>query len=224
MTTTDITSDVAYKFTRNTGGVLIIACGALAGEIVAVIEHNQLRHIDLQCLPARYHHRPALIPPALDGILATKQHDYEKIYVAYGDCGTAGGIDRVLEKYQAERIHGPHCFAFFEGAERFAQNEDDITSFFLTDFFCQHFERFMWQELGLDRDDSMVEFVFGNYRKLVYIAQTRQPELKQKAVAIAQRLQLEFEYRYRGYSDLGQFVQSIRPGAKPIQPFFSVTG
>ena len=83
------------------------------------------------------------------------------------------GIDKIVEKYGLERIEGPHCFSFFEGNTRFAEAEDDITSFFLTDFFCKHFDKFLWHELGLDRHESMVEFVFGNYKKLVYIAANR---------------------------------------------------
>ena len=198
-----------FKFSRNTGGKLLIACGALAKEIIQIVEHNQLANIDVQCLPAKLHHRPALIPAALENMVQKQQSKYEDIYLIYGDCGTAGGIDKVVEKYGLERIEGPHCFSFFEGNTRFAKAEDDITSFFLTDFFCKHFDKFMWQELGLDRHESMVEFVFGNYKKLVYIAQTEDEDLKQQAMNIADRLGLSFEYRYRGYSDLGVYIKSI---------------
>ncbi len=198
-----------YKFSRKPRGKLLIACGALAKEIIQIIEHNQLRDIDVQCLPARLHHRPSLIPKALDDMVLKKRSKYQNIYVIYGDCGTAVGIDKVVEEYQLERINGPHCFSFFEGNTRFAETEDDITSFFLTDFFCKHFDKFMWQELGLDRHESMVDFVFGNYKKLVYIAQTEDDDLKQQAKAIADRLSLSFEYRYRGYSDLGIYIENI---------------
>ena len=199
-----------FKFKRVSGGTLLIACGALAKEVVAIIEINKLAHFDVQCLPAKLHHRPNLIPAALDEILEKNRDHYKNMYVIYGDCGTAGGIDRVLEKHQVERIGGPHCFSFFEGNDSFAENEDDITSFFLTDFFCKAFDKFIWQEFGLDKEASMVEFMFGNYKKVVYVAQTQDLALQAKAREISQRLGLEYEFRYRGYGDLGVFVDNIK--------------
>jgi hypothetical protein len=199
-----------FKFKRVSGGTLLIACGALAREVVQIIEINQLKNFDVQCLPARLHHRPNLIPATLDAMLEKHHQHYKNIYVVYGDCGTAGGIDKVLQKYQVERISGPHCFSFFEGNDNFADNEDDITSFFLTDFLCKHFDKFIWQEFGLDREESMVELLFGNYQKVVYVAQTENAELKTKALEISKRLGLEFEYRYRGYGDLGVFIENIQ--------------
>ena len=204
-----------FKFKRPPGNTmserpsLLLACGALAKEVVAIIEHNGLKQFDVQCLPARLHHRPALIPPALEKIFRTQGNQYKKIYVLYGDCGTAGKIDELLIRYDAERIAGPHCFSFFEGNEQFASNEDDITSFFLTDFFCRNFDKFIWQEYGLHKDPGMLELVFGNYRKLVYTAQTKNPDLEQKAREIATRLGLQYEYRFRSYGDLGNYIQTI---------------
>lgn len=203
-------STEAYKFKHVSGGTLLIACGALAKEIVQIIEINHLESFDVQCLPAKLHHRPSLIPAAIEDLLEKHHENYKNIYVVYGDCGTAGGIDRVLKKYQVERISGPHCFSFFDGNDHFAGNEDDITSFFLTDFFCRHFDKFIWQEFGMDREPSMVALLFGNYRRVVYLAQTKDTELKAKALEISRRLGLEFEYRFRGYSDLGVFIENIQ--------------
>jgi hypothetical protein len=198
-----------FNFKHVSGGTLLIACGALAKEVVQIIEINQLQNFDVQCLPAKLHHRPGLIPAALETMLEKHHQNYKNIYVVYGDCGTAGGIDRVLEKYQVKRIGGPHCFSFFEGNDSFADNEDDITSFFLTDFLCKHFDKFIWQAFGMDREQSMVELLFGNYKKVVYVAQTENDGLKSRALEISKRLGLEFEYRYRGYSDLGVFIKDI---------------
>ena len=189
--------------------ILLLACGALAKEVVTLISHNHLQHIDVQCLPAHLHHRPVLIPEAIRKAIEKYRHRYSKIFVIYGDCGTAGALDEVLEEYGIERIPGPHCFSFFEGNERFASNEEDVTSFFLTDFFCRHFDKFMWQQYGLDKSPSMLSFMFGNYKKLVYVAQTRDRKLTEKAREIARRLGLDFEYRYRGYSDLEIFIKNI---------------
>lgn len=193
----------------STATTLLIACGALAKEVIALTQHNNLGHIDVQCLPANLHHRPVLIPKAMQKAIEKYQPHYEKIYVIYGDCGTAGELDKVLEHYNIERIPGPHCFSFYEGNQRFSNNEDDVTSFFLTDFFCRHFDKFMWEQYGLGKTPSMIPFVFGNYEKLVFIAQTKDQKLYNKAIEIAERLNLRFEYRYRGYSDLGLFIEQL---------------
>lgn len=199
-----------FKFKHVSGGTLLIACGALAKEIVQIIEINKLEHFDVQCLPAKLHHRPNLISAAIENLLEKHHENYKNIYVLYGDCGTAGAIDAVLQKYQVERISGPHCFSFYDGNENFSTTEDDITSFFLTDFFCKHFDKFIWQEFGMDREPSMIELLFGNYKKVVYLAQTENVDLKTKALEISKRLGLEFEYRYRGYGDLGVFIENIQ--------------
>lgn len=200
----------AYDFKRGSGQVLLIACGALGREIVQLIEMNDWRHLDVACLPAKLHHTPSLIPDAVREKIRAAYGNYEKIYVLYGDCGTGGLLDRVLEEEgQVERIEGPHCFSFFAGNAAFeAAAEDDLTTFYLTDYFCRHFEKFVWQAIGLDRRADMVQFVFGNYRKLVYLAQTRDAALEAKAKEIAVRLGLAYEYRFRGYGDLEAFLAS----------------
>ena len=158
--------------------------------------------------PAKLHHMPDRIPDAVRQKIRQAGDRYEKIYVLYGDCGTGGLLDEVLaEEGHVERIGGPHCFSFFMGNEVFAQGADDeISTFFLTDYFCRHFEKFVWEALGLDRRDDMVDFVFGNYRKLVFMPQTEDEELEQKARGIAERLGLIYEYRFAGYGDLERFM------------------
>lgn len=200
-----------YDFKRGTGSVLLIACGALGREIVDLIEMNRWRHLDVTCLPAFFHHKPALIPEAIRGKIRDARGRYRKIYVLYGDCGTGGLLDRVLEEEgNIERIEGPHCFSFFAGNAAFAaQGDDDMTAFFLTDYFCRYFDKFVWQALGLDRRADMMQFVFGNYRKIVYLAQTEDADLEAKARGIAVRLGLTYEYRFRGYGDLGSFMSSV---------------
>ena len=197
-----------YDFRRGIGSTLLIACGALAREIVDLIELNNWRHLDVTCLPAKLHHAPKLIAEAVRTKIEDARTKYEKIYVLYGDCGTGGELDQVLaQEGNVERIPGPHCFSFFAGNEAFAANsEDDLTTFFLTDYFCRHFEKFVWQAIGLDRRADMVQFVFGNYRKLVYLAQTRDAELEMSAQQIAGRLGLAYEYRYVGYGHLESFM------------------
>lgn len=202
--------DEAFQFKKGVGRTLILACGALAREIVWLIESNDLRNLDVQCLPAQLHHTPQKIPEAVRKQIRAHKQSHDKIFVVYGDCGTAGALDRVLEEEGGiERISGPHCFSFFWGNETFAKHgEDEISTFYLTDFFCRSFESFIWQAFGLDRHESMVEFVFANYDKLVYMPQTKDPALEAKARDIARRLGLAFELRFVGYGDLETAVQS----------------
>jgi hypothetical protein len=190
---------------------LVIACGALSHELVELIRVNHWNHLAITCLPAKYHHTPQLIPDALRQKIRDNRDHFSSIYIMYGDCGTGGGIDRVIEQEGGERIAGPHCFSFFTGNRKYAEwGNDEIRTFYLTDFFCQHFEKFVWKALALDRRKDMVKFVFGNYEKLVYIAQTENPELQVKAQDAARRLGLHYEYRFTGYGDMEKSMGEIR--------------
>lgn len=193
-----------FDFRRGRGSTLLIACGALGREIVDLIEMNGWRHLDVTCLPAKLHHRPQLIPEEIRRKIRASKARYKKIYILYGDCGTGGLLDEMLEEEGGiERIPGPHCFSFFRGNEAFARSADDeIGTFYLTDYFCRHFEKFVWEALGLDRRDDMAAFVFGNYTKLVFMPQTKDEALERKARAIAHRLGLDYEYQFCGYGDL----------------------
>lgn len=197
----------SHTFRRNRGGIAILGCGALAREIIEIVQLNRWEHVDVQCLPAHLHHRPSLIPPAVRAKLAEMKPHYDRIVVAYGDCGTNGELDAVFAEAGVDRIAGPHCFAFYDGLDRFGIDPEDITTFYLTDFFCRHFERFVWQAFGLDRRADMVQFVFGNYRRLVYLAQSEDAALTERAQVYAQRLGLNFERRAAGFGDLGPFLE-----------------
>ena len=216
----DSTESLPYDFKRGGGTTLLIACGALAREIVHLIELNDWRHLDVACLPARLHHTPELIPEAVRERVRVAKGRYDAIYVLYGDCGTGGLLDKVLEEEGGvERIAGPHCFSFYLGNDAFAAGAagEDMTTFFLTDFFCRHFDTFVWRAFGLDRRDDMVGFVFGHYQKLVYMAQTDDPALQAKARDCADRLGLAYEYRFCGYGDLQSFMASPAGAAAPIR-------
>jgi len=192
------------KSTKSTQTVRVIACGMIAREILAIQEQFGLHHIDLKCLPAIYHHYPDKIAPAVDrAIVKAKAAGISRIFVGYADCGTGGLLDRVCEKHGVERIEGPHCFSFYAGNVAFAaQWEDDMTSFFMTDFLARHFEAFMVKPLGLDRHPELRDMYFSNYTKMIYMAQTDDPALSRKAEAAAAFLGLAYERRLTGYGDL----------------------
>ncbi len=180
---------------------LIIACGALAREVLALIELNGWQHLQLICLPADLHLRPEKIPDAVEASVAAARGKYERIFVAYADCGTGGLLAARCEKLGVEMIAGPHCYSFFEGNEAFAAR-GEITSFYLTDFLARQFEAFVWKPMGLDKHPELRDMYFGNYEKLVYLAQTEDAGLTAAAQAAAQKLGLNFERRFTGYGDL----------------------
>lgn len=189
---------------RSGRGMLIIACGALAHEITALRRANAWDELDVRCLPAELHNRPEKIPAAVRALIHSSREHYRSIFVAYGDCGTGGLLDAVLREEGVERIPGAHCYEFFATAPVFAAlAEAEPGTFYLTDFLLRHFERLVIRGLGLDRHPELFSMYFGNYRKLVYLAQAPDATSQAQARAIAARMGLQFEYRETGYGTLG---------------------
>ena len=185
------------------GQVLLLACGALAREVLALIRANGWSHLDLHCLPANLHNHPEKIPDAVEAAVATHRAAYQQIFVLYADCGTGGLLQARCAALGVEMLEGPHCYSFFEGNEMFAErSENEITAFYLTDFLVRQFDAFVTKPLGLDRHPELREMYFGHYTKLVYQAQTEDPELTAKAKDCASFLKLDFERRFTGYGDL----------------------
>ncbi|HWU64505.1 MAG TPA: DUF1638 domain-containing protein [Ensifer sp.] len=184
--------------------IKVIACGALAREIIAVCEMNRLDHVDLTCLPAIWHVYPEKIAPALrDKIAEARAEGIGRIFLGYAECGTRGEIDRICAEEGIERIAGPHCYAFYTGVDKFlAECADEITAFYLTDLIARQFEAFVIEPLKLDKHPELIQMVFGNYEKIVYLAQTDDETLQAKAKWAADFLGLAYEYRFTGYGDL----------------------
>ncbi len=191
------------------GRVLVVACGALAREILALTRLNGWNHVDLTCLPAKLHNVPQRIPEAVRAkVREARERGYGRILIGYGDCGTGGLLDKVCAEEGVERIDGPHCYSFFEGNAAFAERTEggEIGAFYLTDFLARQFDTLIWKGLGLDRHPDLLPMIFGNYEKVVYLAQTEDPALEAKARAAAERLGLGFEKRWTGYGELAGFV------------------
>lgn len=189
------------KTERKTGRVLLLACGALAREILDLKRRNGWEHIDLACLPAILHNHPERITPAIEVAIAEHRRSYDTIHVVYADCGTGGHLKSACDRLGVDMVQGPHCYSFFEGNDRFAAH-DEATAFYLTDFLVRQFDAFVWGPLRLDQHPDLRESYFGNYTKLVYQAQTDDPALTEKARDCAARLGLAFERRFTGYGDL----------------------
>jgi hypothetical protein len=183
--------------------VLVIGCGALARELVAVIDQAGLVNVDLTCLPATLHNRPGGIPAAVRAKIRGARPHYEHIFIAYADCGTGGLLDLALADEGVERLPGAHCYQFYAGAAAFeAIADEDPATFFLTDFLARNFDRLVIRGLGIDRHPELLPVYFGNYHRLVYLAQTDDPALVTAARRAARRLGLTFEHRRTGYGEL----------------------
>lgn len=215
----DTLSEVGLAPAAAGGKILLIACGALAREILALKAANNWTHIDLSCLPAKLHSTPDKITDAVKVAIAKHRADYEQIYVVYADCGTGGQLQALCDDLRVEMIAGPHCYAFYEGNTAFlTRAEDDFRAFYLTDFLVRQFEAFVWKPLGLDRYPDLLDMYFGNYEKLIYQAQTDDPELDQKAQHCAARLGLSYERQLTGYGDLGATLAQWATNPPPARP------
>ena len=185
--------------------VLVIACGALAREIDDLKRAYGWDHLHLTCIDAKLHHRPALIPDRLRTKIRRNKDKYDRIYVAYADCGTRGEIDRVIEEEGPgiERLPGVHCYQFFAGADRFAALSDaEPGTFYLTDFLARYFDHFVIKPLQIDVHPELKELYFGNYTRVVYLSQIQDDALLQAARNAADRLELEFEHVHCGYGEM----------------------
>jgi Protein of unknown function (DUF1638) len=189
---------------------LVIACGALAREIAALRRANGWDALEVHCLPAELHNRPERIAPAVRAVLVETRGRYAQTFVAYGDCGTRGELDRVLREEGIERLPGAHCYEFFATARVFAQlAESEPGTFYLTDFLLRHFERLVVRPLGLDRHPELTQEYFRHYRRLVYLSQAPRPEAIEQARQIAERFGFKFEHRFTGYGELGTRLAAL---------------
>jgi Protein of unknown function (DUF1638) len=190
--------------------VLVLACGALAREVLAVVGANGWEHVTVRCLPAELHSAPKRIAPAVDEQLTALRGRYDRAFVAYADCGTSGALDRVLARHGVERLPGAHCYAVFAGLRAWdALQEEEPGTFYVTDFLARHFDALVVRPLGLDRYPELQADIFGNYRRLVYLAQTDDPELLRLARTAAARLGLAFECRPTGYGHLASSLTRV---------------
>ena len=182
---------------------MILACGALSKEISTLIRINNWSHIETQYLPAILHNSPEKITAELRNFLLNSQANFSKIFIGFADCGTGGKIDSLIEEFGLKRLPGAHCYEFFSGSKLFEKiMEDEPGTFFLTDFLVRTFEKLVWRGLMIDKKPELLNIFFKNYKKVMYLAQTDNPNLQRKAKNISELLKLEYEYRLVGYGQL----------------------
>jgi Protein of unknown function (DUF1638) len=203
--------DAMIEMTTTPEPVRVIACGAIAREVIAICDANHLGHIDLKCLPAIWHVYPNKIAPGMrEAIAEARAEGFKRIYIGYAECGTQGELDKICAEEGIERIGGPHCYAFFTGTEKFLKEaEHEFTAFYLTDLLARQFESFVIEPMKFEEHPELIKMVFGNYTKIVYLAQTHDEALQTKAKWAADYLGLAYEYRYTGYGELNDVLKSL---------------
>ena len=183
--------------------ILVIACGALAKEINALIRMYNWTHLQLRYLPAKLHNEPNKIPQNIRKNLITAQNKFSQIFIGYADCGTGGKLDNLLEEFGVQRLPGAHCYEFFSSNQTFSKIlEEEPGSFFLTDFLVKSFEKLIWQGLKINSHPELLNIYFRHYKRLIYLGQTENQALQTQAKEIAQRLGLNYLYRFTGYGAL----------------------
>lgn len=191
--------------------VLVLACGALARELRAVIIADGLQAVvHLECLPAELHNRPSEIPSAVEARLERAAGRYEQILIGYADCGTGGALDEVIARWGVERMPGAHCYEFYAGGTAFAELHDaEPGTFYLTDYLVRFFDKWVWRGLWLDRHPELLEAYFGNYTRVVYLSQFPDKTLLTSAREAADRLGLAFEHVPTGTGELRPALLSV---------------
>ena len=194
---------------------LVLGCGALVYDLLRLLKQNPSfsDRVNIQCLPASWHNSPQLIAPGVEKYLSENAHLYKEVYIAYADCGTGGALDKVLSKYKAKRIEGAHCYEFFAGTDAFEKlSEEEIGTFYLTDYLVKNFNRIMIKGLGLDKYPELFDAYFKHYKKLVYLAQTENDDWKKDAEKYAKDFGFDYEYRLVGTGSLDSVFKEIDIG------------
>ena len=188
-----------------------IICGALAREVLDIITRHEW-DAEVLGIPAIDHMYPERIAPDVEKRFLEIRDRYERIIVVFGDCGSRGALDALLEKYSLERVDGPHCYEMYGGQSFHDLMDEAPGTFFLTDFLVRGFRGTILKGLGLDRFPQLKDDYFHNYSRLVYMVQKHDPALLERADQIADYLNLPLEIRHTGYGLLeGRLVALMRP-------------
>lgn len=195
----------------------LIICGALAREVIA-INQKYGWGADVFGVPASVHSHPQKIAPLVEKRILELRERYARLIVIFGDCGSSGKLDAVLERYDVERIAGPHCYEMYGGKTFEALMEEEPGTYFLTDFLAQGFEGTVIKSMGLDKRPVLKEIYFRNYKRLVYMSQREDETLKARAQKIADYLDLPLEFRHTGYGLLEERLAALMNAAVPQLP------
>jgi len=187
----------------------LVICGALGREVKDIVDRRQW-DVDIYGVSALLHLYPSRIVDELREKLYQLRPRYEKLVVVYGDCGTTGKLEPLLEEVGAHRLRGPHCYEMYAGAEQFTQvSEERPGTFFLTDWLVRNFDRAVVKGLGLDRHPDLKPMLFGNYEAVLFLRQVPNPRLAERARDIAGYLELPLEIRDVGLGELEERLADL---------------
>lgn len=189
----------------------LIICGALAHEVLDIVKKHDW---DAQVfgIPALDHMFPERIAPDVEKKFLQIKAEHERTIVVFGDCGSRGMLDAMLEKHQLERIDGPHCYEMYGGTLFQELMDEEPGTFFLTDFLVRGFEGLVVKGMGLDRFPHLKEDYFRNYKRLVYFVQSEASELVGKAQEVADYMGLPLDVRVTGYGLLEERLVAMMGG------------
>ena len=189
----------------------LIVCGALAREVLAIKEKHGW-DAEVFGIPVLLHNRPEKIPPAVLARIQQLKDQYARLIVIYGDCGTSGSLDQVLLEQGVQRVAGPHCYEMYADGSFNELMRQQPGTFFLTDYLVGSFDHLVLEGLGIDRNPQLRDDYFGNYTRVVYLAQRNDPALKVKAHWAADQIGLPLEIRHTGYGLLEQRLIALMDG------------
>lgn len=191
--------------------IALIVCGALAREVLALKAKHKW-DADIFGLPVLLHNEPERIPPAVMARIQQIRGDYKRLIVVYGDCGTSGSLDHLIDQEGVQRVAGPHCYEMYANGSFAELMAADPGTYFLTDYLVGSFDHLVLEGLGIDRNPELREDYFKNYNRVLYLAQRDDPTLREKAQWAADRLGLPLDIQYTGYGLLEQRLLELIEG------------
>ena len=189
------------------GKIALVVCGALMREVVEITRHHDWG-LDLFGIPSEHHLYPERIVEAVEEKLSDLEGRYHKIVVVYGDCGTGGALDRVMARYAAVRPVGPHCYEMYAGCG-FQELTREAGTYFVTDYLVRNWERTVLSGLGLDQRPELKDVCFAGCERLVYLRQSSDSELEEKAREIAAFLEVPLSLEETGFGLLEQRLREV---------------
>jgi len=205
------TSTTSSSSSSRSDRTALIACGALAQPAAAIAARREWP-LDVHPLPPLLHNQPQLIAGEVRALAESLRPSYARLVVGYADCGTYGALDDVCRDLGLQRLPGLHCYDVYAGASRLERFFDEQPgTYVFTDFLVRSFARTVVRELGLDRWPELRDTYFGQYTRVVWLAQEPDDELRALALDAADRIGLPLTVVETGDTGLERALAALVP-------------